>query len=89
MGFQQLDRQNGQNLNNDTFYKMPVTSAQCIIGAEKYPEIGISLIYNDDNYSQGYVKTKKLFQALTKDNILQLYVSEDDFRSSNHRDNIG
>ena len=32
VAFQQMDRQNDQNSNNDTFYRMPVTSAQCIIG---------------------------------------------------------
>ena len=34
--FQQSDGQHDQNLNNDTFYRMPVTSAQCNIGTEKY-----------------------------------------------------
>ena len=33
--FQQSDREHDQNLNNDTFYRMPVTSAQRIIGTEK------------------------------------------------------
>ena len=41
--FQQMHRQNDQNLNNDTFYKMPITSAQVVIGTEKYPEAGIFL----------------------------------------------
>ena len=45
--------------------------------------------YNDDDYSQGYGQTKEAFKALTKDNKLQLYISEDDFRSSNEGDNIG
>ena len=31
VGFQQRD---SQNLNNDTFYRPPVASAQCIIGTE-------------------------------------------------------
>ena len=35
VAFQQHDRQYDQNLNNDTFYRMPVTSAQCVIGTEK------------------------------------------------------
>ena len=35
VGFQQSDRQHDQNLNNDTFYRHPVISAQCIIGSEK------------------------------------------------------
>ena len=32
---------------------------------------------------------KEAFKALTKDNILQPYVSEDDFRSDNNGNNIG
>ena len=34
-GFQQRKEQNLQNLNNVTFYRLPGTSAQCIIGTEK------------------------------------------------------
>ena len=89
VAFQQMDRQNDQNLNNDTFYRPLVTSAQCIIGTEKYPDSGILLNYNDDDYSQGYGQIKEAFKALTKDNILQPYISKDDFRSNNDGDNIG
>ena len=87
--FQQSDRQHDQNLNNDTCYRMPVTSAQCTIGTEKYPDSAILLNYNDDNYSQGYGQIKEVFKALTKDHILQPYITEDDFRSPNDGDNIG
>ena len=52
IGFQQRDRQDSQNLNNDTFCRLPVVSAQCIIGREKYPDAGILLNYDDDDYSQ-------------------------------------
>ena len=52
--FQQSDTQHDQNLNNDTFYRMPVTSAQCIIGTEKYRHSAILLNYDDDDCSQGY-----------------------------------
>ena len=48
VGFQQSDRQHDQNLKNDTFYRPPVISAQCIIGTEKYPDSAIFLNYNDD-----------------------------------------
>ena len=89
VAFQQSDRQNDQNLNNDTFYRPPVSSAQCIIRTEKYPDSGILLNYNDDNYSQGYGQIKEAFKALTKDNLLQPYISEQDFRSSNDGNNIG
>ena len=53
VAFQQHDRQHDQNLNNDTFYRMPVTSAQCTIGTEKYTDSAILLNYDDDDYSQG------------------------------------
>ena len=89
VAFQQNDRQNDQNLNNDTFYRPLVTSAQCIIGTEKYPDSGILLNYIDDDYSQGYGQIKEAFKALTKDNLLQPYISEHDFRSSNDGNNIG
>ena len=89
VAFQQRDRQHDQNSNNDTFYRMPVTSAQCAIGTEKYPDSAILLNYDDDDFSQGYGQIKEAFKALTKDSILQRYISEDDFRSDNNGNNIG
>ena len=47
VGFQQRHRQGSQNLNNDTFCRLPVVSAQAIIGTEKYPDTGTILNYND------------------------------------------
>ena len=60
LGFQQRDREDSQNLNNDTLCRLPVVSAQCIIGTEKNPDAGIILNYEDDNYSQAFIQTKKL-----------------------------
>ena len=68
---------------------MPVTSARFIIETAENPDRGISLNYNDDDYSQGYGEIEEAFKAQTKDNKLQPYISEDDFRSSNDGDNIG
>ena len=89
LGFQQRTRQNSQNENNDTFYRPPVTSAQCIIGTEKYPDSSILLNYDDDDSNQGYGQIKEAFRALTKDDILQPYISDKDFRSSNNNNDIG
>ena len=89
VAFQQNDRQNNQNLNNDTSYRPLVTSAQCIIGTEKYPDNSILLNYNDDVYSQGYGQIEEAFKALTNDNLLQPYISVADFRSSNSDDDVG
>ena len=69
-------------MNNDSFYRPPITSAQCTIGTEKYPDSAILLNYNDDHYSQGYGQIKEAFRALTKDDIFQPYISDKDFRSS-------
>ena len=87
--FQQNDRQHDQNLNNDTFVRLPVISAQVVIGTERYPDSGILLNYDDDDYSQGYGQIKEAFRSLTKDDILKPYISEDYFRSSNEGNNIG
>ena len=89
VAFQQNDRQHDQNLNNDTFVTLPVISAQVVIGTERYPDSAILLNYEDDAYSQGYGQIKEAFKALTKDDILKPYISEDDFRSSNEGNNIG
>ena len=89
VAFQQNDRQHNQNLNNDTFVRLPVISAQVVIGTERYPDSSILLNYDDDDYSQGYGLIKEAFKALTKDDILLPYISEDDFRSSNEANNIG
>ena len=89
VAFQQNDRQHDQNLNNDTFVRLPVISTQVVIGTEKYPDSGIILNYDDDDYSQGYGQIKEAFRALTKDDILQPYISENDFRSSNNNNDIG
>ena len=46
-GFQQRDRQDSQNLNKDTYCKLPAVSAQCILRIEEYHDAGILLNYND------------------------------------------
>ena len=79
IGFQQQDRQDCQNLNNDSFCRLPFVSAHCVIGTEKHPDAGILFNYDDDDYSQGYHQFKEASKALTKDNILQPYISEEDF----------
>ena len=89
VGFQQISRQHDQNLNNDTFVRLPVISAQVIIGTERYPDSGVLLNYDVDDYSQRYGQIKYAFRAFTKDNILQPYISDHDFRSSNDGNDIG
>ena len=87
--FQQNRRQHDQNLNNATFVRLPVISAQVVIGTERYPDSAILINHDDDDYSQGYGQIKKAFRARTNDDILQPYISEDDLRWSNEGKNIG
>ena len=51
IGFQQQERQDSQNMNNDTFCRLPVISCQCSIGMVKYPNCIILLYYDDDEFS--------------------------------------
>ena len=89
VGFQQRDRQYSQNLANDTFCRLTITNAQCNISTEKYPDSAVLLNYDDDDYSQGYGVKKEAFRVLTKDYILEPYISEHDFRSSNNGNDTG
>ena len=42
-----------------------MASAQCIIGMEKYSDAGILIIYDGDDYNQGYAQIEEVFKALT------------------------
>ena len=70
-------------MNKNTFHRPPVTSAQCIIASEKYPDNIKIINYDDDDYSQGYGQVKEALRALTKDDTLKPYKSDIDFRSIN------
>ena len=59
------------------------------IGTEKYPDIGVLSDYKDNDYAQGYAQIKEAFRALRRDDILQPYISENYFRSSNDGDDVG
>ena len=58
IGFQQRDREDSQSLN-DTFCRLPVHNAQCIIGLEKYPDAGIFLTFDHDDCTHGYNQIKE------------------------------
>ena len=45
-GFQQKTRQDSQDLIIHTFCRLPVTSAQCIVGTEKHPDAGLLLKFD-------------------------------------------
>ena len=47
------------------------------------------LNYDDDDYSQGFGHNKEAFKALTKYDILNDYISDKVFRSSDEGNDIG
>ena len=54
------------------------------------PDAGIFSKYDDDDHSQGYVQFKESFRAPKKDDVLQPYVFDDNFRFSNVKaDDVG
>ena len=83
--FQERALQGLQILIIDSFCRMHGASAQCLFGAENYLDAGILLNYDDNDYSQRYRQIKEAFRALWKDDILQPYISNDNYRSSNVR----
>ena len=72
--FPAKDRKNSQNLNNDNFFRPPVTSDHCHIETEKYPETAILFISDDGDDPQGYGQLKEAFGVLTKHDVLQPYI---------------
>ena len=66
---QQRNWQDSQILNNDIFYRPPVTSAQYIIGTESYTDSAFLLNYNDVDYSEGYGQIEEVLRVLTKEMI--------------------
>ena len=72
------------------FSRLPVISAQAIMGTEKYLDAGILINYDDDDYSQGYHQIREAYKALRKYDILKPFISDQDFRSPNVRaDDVG
>ena len=74
---------NGQTLNHDTFFRPPVSSAQYNILTEKYTDADIYSIHCDHTSSQCYIHIEEAFRCLTKDEILQPFISDQHSRSFN------
>ena len=59
-------------------------NAQCIIGSEKILDWGKNCIYAIDKNSQAYGEIVSCFRHLANDNILQPYITQKDFVTSNN-----
>ena len=83
VGFVQRDQFNQQQQNIDTFYRASVANTQCTIGSEQFPDAGINCKFAIDKYSQAYEENVSCIRHSAKDNILQPYITQKDFISSN------
>ena len=70
-------------MNNETFCRKQIRSAQSIIGTEENPDAAILLFFDDDDYCKGYGQFEEALKALTKHDILKPYKTDQSFRSSN------
>ena len=84
VGFMQRDHFNQQHQSKDTFYRPSVVNSECIIGSGKYPDAGINCNYPIDKYSQAYGEIVSCFRHLAEDNILQPYITQKEFITSNN-----
>ena len=79
VGFKQRDWQDLQSHINDTSYRPPITSTHFNIGSEKLPDSAILSNFEDDDYSPGCGRSKEAFRALTKNNRLNPFISDQFF----------
>ena len=82
-------RQDLQIIKKDTFYGLSITSTQSVFGTEKHPDSANLSNYDDGDYFHGHGQIKEAFRASTKDDILNTYISDLDFRSSSEIHDIG
>ena len=73
---QRRDRLNIQLPYKNCFCRQPFELAQGNIGAEIHSDAGINLNYAEDKYNQGTSPVVSCIQKLTKDDILQPFISK-------------
>ena len=83
-GLMQRSQLNQKHQNKETFFKPSVVNAHCIIGSEKFPDAGIICNCAIDKYSQAYGEVRSCFSHLAQYNILQRYITQKDFVTSNN-----
>ena len=83
VGFMQRQQLHQQGHNDDTFYQPTFSNALGIIGDEKSPDAGTKCDYEHDKISQTNIEILSCFRQLTIHNLLQTYLSQKDYETSN------
>ena len=79
----QRNQFNQQRQNNDTFQRPLVVIAQCILNSGKHPDARINFTFVVDKRSKAYGESVSCLRHLAKEKILQAYIKQEDFISSN------
>ena len=81
MVFQEKGWRDDIRFNNVVSVRLNVSCAQCVTGAEIYPDAGICLYYDIGVSSQGFEDNVSCFRHLTINIIFCLYIAQNYFRS--------
>ena len=82
VGFQARNKIDSQTQDNAIFDRLPVSTAVCKIGSEKYPDDGIECDYDRDKYDQAYSEIKNFYLLKSETNLLNPFIDLHKFRTN-------
>ena len=82
VGFQARNKSNSQTHDNAIFDRLPISSAVCKIGSEKYPDDEIECDYDRDKYDQAYYEIENFYSLKSETNILNPFIDLNKFRTN-------
>ena len=82
VGFQARNKIDSQTHDNSVFDRLPISSAVCKIGSEKYPDDGIESDYDRDKYDQAYSEIENFYHLHSECNLLNPFIDLHKFRTN-------
>ena len=82
VGFQARNKIDSQTHDNAVFDKLPISSAVCKIGSEKYPDDGIECDYDRDKYDQAYSEIENFYTLHSQTDFLNPVIDLHKFRTN-------
>ena len=77
---EQFHQQTYKTSYNNTFYQPSVSKVEFLIDTGKYPNVEWNWFYENDKFSQAYGEVFSCFKHLTKDDTLQPYIIQEQFK---------
>ena len=82
VGFQARNKIESQRHNNAIFYRLPISNANCKIGSEKHPDVGIEWDYDRDKYDPAYSGLENFSLLKSESNLLNPFIDLHNFRTN-------